>query len=150
MMDLVVGIGNELRTDDGVGARIVRDLPDRPGVETAVVHQLTPDLVETLGRAGRVLFVDAHARDTRLALSPLSGTAVGGGIGHALAPQALIAWTAATCGRAPEGWLLSVPARSFAVGDALTPDVERALPAARQAVLDWIDRREASGCEEEA
>lgn len=149
-MDLVVGIGNELRTDDGVGARIVRDLPRRAGVETAVVHQLTPDLVETLGRAERVLFVDAHRTEATLRLRPLRRSASSGGLGHAIAPESIIAWTEAACGRAPAGWLLSVPACSFAVGDALSPDVERALPDAERAVLDWLDRREPSASEEDA
>ena len=71
-MDLVVGIGNELRSDDGVGIRVVRALPARRGVETTIVHQLTPDLVEALGRAERVLFVDAHASETRLRLARLA------------------------------------------------------------------------------
>lgn len=149
-MDLVVGIGNELRSDDGIGVHIVRALPERPGVETAVVHQLTLDLVEALGRAERVLFVDAHATETRLRLGPLREQADTAGIGHALAPETLIAWTEATCGRAPAGWMLSVPACSFEIGDRFSPEAERAVPGARRAVLDWLDRREPSGSEEDA
>jgi hydrogenase maturation protease len=140
-MDLVVGIGNELRSDDGVGARIVRELPGRPDVETTVVHQLTLDLVATLGRAERVLFVDAHASETRLRLARVPERDGMLAMGHALAPEALIAWTSVECGRAPEGWVLSVPARSFEIGEALSPDVERAVPAARNAVLAWLDGR---------
>ncbi len=149
-MDLVVGIGNELRSDDGVGARVVRSLPGRAGVETAVVHQLTPDLVDALGRADRVLFVDAHATEPRLRLDPIEGGIGIHGFGHALAPEALLAWTEAACGRAPRGWVLCVPARSFAFGETLSPDVERAVPNVRRAVLDWLDGREPDGCEEDA
>jgi hydrogenase maturation protease len=138
-MDLVVGVGNELRSDDGVGARIVRALPARPDVETAVVHQLTFDLAETLGRARRVLFVDAHAQETRLRLARVSRYEMNAGVGHALVPEALLAWTSAACGRAPEAWVLSVPAQSFAFGEELSPDVERAVPAAERVVLDWLE-----------
>ncbi len=149
-MDLVVGIGNDLRSDDGIGVRVVQALPERPGVETAVVQQLTLDLVEALGRAERVLFVDAHATETCLRLDRLCERAVTAGIGHALAPEALIAWTEATCGRAPAGWVLSVPARSFEIGDRLSPEAERGVPGARRAVLDWLERRGPSGSEEDA
>jgi hydrogenase maturation protease len=138
-MDLVVGVGNELRSDDGVGVRIVRALPERSDVETVVVHQLTFDLAETLARARRVLFVDAHARETRMQLARVSRHEMGPGIGHALEPEALLAWTSAACGQAPEAWVLSVPAQSFEVGEQLSPDVERAVPAARRAVLDWLE-----------
>lgn len=137
-MDLVVGVGNELRSDDGVGARIVRALPAQPGVETAVVHQLTFDLTDAVGRARRVLFVDAHAEETHLRLSRVSPHGAVQGIGHALAPEALLAWTSAACGRAPDAWVLSVPAQSFDIGEELSPDVLRGLPAAEQAVLDWL------------
>jgi hydrogenase maturation protease len=137
-MNLVVGIGNELRSDDGVGARVVRALPERRGLETAVVHQLTPDLVEALARADRVLFVDAHASETRLRLVRLPEREPASGIGHALGPEALIAWTSAACGRAPEAWVLGIPAISFEIGESLSPDVERAVPMARQAVLAWL------------
>ncbi len=139
-MDLVVGIGNELRSDDGVGIRVVRALPARRGVETTTVHQLTPDLIEALGRAERVLFVDAHASETRLRLARLAQREISAGIGHALGPEALIAWTSMTCGRAPEGWMLSIPVVSFAVGEELSAEVARELPAAQDAVLAWLDR----------
>jgi hydrogenase maturation protease len=139
-MDLVVGIGNELRSDDGVGIRVVTSLPPRLGVKTAVVHQLTPDLVDVLGSAERVLFVDAHATERCLRLARLCEGGAPPTVGHTLAPETLLAWTRAACGRAPEGWVLTVPAQSFAMGESLSPETERAVPAARRAALDWLDR----------
>jgi hydrogenase maturation protease len=140
-MDLVVGIGNELRSDDGVGIRVVASLPPRLGVETAVVQQLTPDLVDLLGRAERVLFVDAHATERCLRLARLSEGGAPPAVGHVLEPEILLAWTRVACGRAPEGWALTVPAQSFAMGEGLSPETERAVPGARRAALDWLDRR---------
>jgi hydrogenase maturation protease len=140
-MDLVVGIGNELRSDDGVGICVVESLPPRQDVETVTVHQLVPDLVDLLGRAERVLFVDAHATERCLRLARLNEDGAPPVVGHALAPETLLAWTRAACGRAPEGWALTVPAQSFAMGEGLSPETERAVPAARRAALDWLDRR---------
>ena len=61
---LVIGIGNPLRGDDGVGWALVEDLeaslPDPgPCLELRVVHQLTPELAVELAEAQRVLFIDA-------------------------------------------------------------------------------------------
>ena len=138
-MDLVVGIGNTLRSDDGVGIRVVESLTPRDGVETALVHELTPDLVDALGRAERVLFIDAHATDRHLRLSPVRTDEARTAMGHSLSPESLLVWTAAACGRAPEGWLLAVPARSFDVGESLSPETERVVPEARRAALDWLE-----------
>ncbi|MEW5825640.1 MAG: hydrogenase maturation protease [Candidatus Bipolaricaulota bacterium] len=139
-MDVVIGIGNELRGDDGVGLRVVRGLPSRPYVTTVAVHQLTPDLAELLSEAERVLFVDAHARATTLQLQAVAPSEFAGGIGHSVVPGTLLAWTAALSGRVPEGWVLGIPAQTFDVGEELSPEAERAVPAARRAVLKWLDR----------
>src|SRR5215472_4005839 len=59
---LIIGYGNPLRADDGVGWRmacrlgeLVRDEP----FEVLAVHQLTPELAEPISRAELVIFVDA-------------------------------------------------------------------------------------------
>jgi hydrogenase maturation protease len=43
---LVIGYGNELRSDDGVGPRVARAVAEwrLPGVEAIAVHQLTLEL----------------------------------------------------------------------------------------------------------
>jgi len=148
-MDLILGVGNELRGDDGVGARVVGLLPPRAGVETGVVHQLTPELADRLCVAGRVLFVDAHVAGDAVRLSPLKPTATASVLGHALTPEALLGWTWVIHGRAPEGWLLTVPARSFALGQTLSPETEGAVPEACETVLSWLERQASHGVLEE-
>ncbi|MCX6094234.1 MAG: hydrogenase maturation protease [Candidatus Bipolaricaulota bacterium] len=148
-MDLILGIGNELRGDDGVGARVVELLPPRAGVETGVVHQLTPELADRLCRAGRVLFVDAHVADDAVRLSPLKPVARAGVLGHALTPEALLEWTRMVHGRAPEGWLLTVPARSFALGESLSAEAESAVPEACETALSWLEHPASHGVLEE-
>lgn len=61
---LLIGIGNPLRGDDGVGWRLVEELErtggDRePSAHRRVVHQLTPELATDLAASSRVLFIDA-------------------------------------------------------------------------------------------
>ncbi|MFM7313194.1 MAG: hypothetical protein ACKO0M_08520 [Cyanobium sp.] len=65
---LVIGIGNRLRGDDGVGFWLAEraeglQLP----VKVKAVHQLTPELVDDLAGAARVLFIDAWIVGGRLA-----------------------------------------------------------------------------------
>src|SRR5690348_4191750 len=55
---LVIGYGNPLRRDDGVGWAVASGLAGR--FETIAVHQLTPELAEPISRARHVVFVDAE------------------------------------------------------------------------------------------
>ena len=58
--DLVIGIGNTLRGDDGVGWWLAQRAERwRPAVQVRVVQQLTPELAAELAPVNRVLFIDA-------------------------------------------------------------------------------------------
>ena len=52
---LVIGVGNPLREDDGVGWRLAEALA-QAGVEVHTCHQLLPELAAELGRVDLVLF----------------------------------------------------------------------------------------------
>ena len=58
-MILVIGYGNELRRDDGLGPRVAASLAG-PGVRALAVRQLTPELAEEVATARLVVFVDAR------------------------------------------------------------------------------------------
>ena len=56
---LVIGIGNPLRGDDGIGWRLAAQLPAGSGLGVRCRQQLTPELAEELAAVERVLFLDA-------------------------------------------------------------------------------------------
>ena len=58
---LVIGYGNTLRGDDGVGQRVAEEivLLELPAVQAIARHQLTPELAEPISKARAVIFVDA-------------------------------------------------------------------------------------------
>ena len=58
---LVIGYGNTLRGDDGVGPRVVEAIGTLglPGVRTLICPLLTPELADPISRAEKVIFVDA-------------------------------------------------------------------------------------------
>ncbi len=58
--DLVIGLGNSLRGDDGVGCWLAQRAERwLPAERVRAVRQLTPELADDLAAAGRVLFIDA-------------------------------------------------------------------------------------------
>jgi hydrogenase maturation protease len=57
---LIVGYGNPLRGDDGLGWHAAEALRAAlPEAEILAVHQLTPELAEDASRAELVIFLDA-------------------------------------------------------------------------------------------
>src|SRR5262249_5822451 len=104
---LVIGYGNELRCDDGVGPRAARAVAawQLPGVAAVAAHQLTPELAERIGAAERVVFVDAGPGDVVLTRSIEPGRAALV-LGHTGEPRELLALAEALYGRRPEAWLI--------------------------------------------
>ena len=135
-MDIVIGIGNELRGDDGIGARVVDAIPSRADLETMTVHQLVPELAEKIQRARRVLFVDASLGD-ELCLTQLASSDHRG-LGHACSPTALLGWTRLAYDREPESWLLSIPGSSFEFGEDPSPRTAAYLPEALERIESWL------------
>jgi hydrogenase maturation protease len=60
----IVGIGNTLRSDDGVGAYIVQAIDDKhlPEVNCMVMQQLQTELMEDLTQYKMVIIVDAAVK----------------------------------------------------------------------------------------
>ncbi len=138
-MDIVIGIGNEIRGDDGIGPRVVDAIPIRPDLEALTVHQLVPELAERIKGARRVLFVDASLESGDMRLTHISPSPHHG-LGHACSPAALLGWTEIAFERAPESWLLSIPGSSFEYGDEPSPQTAARLPEALNRIETWLNQ----------
>ena len=138
MQTLVVGYGNTLRRDDGLGIRAAEALlssPLPPGVTVLTCQQLLPELAATLAKFDQVIFMDAsapgflsrragaiqslfvHPHDTQPA-----------GITHFFGPTALLALAHTLYGRAPAARLFTMQADNFDLSEELSPVVAAALP----------------------
>jgi hydrogenase maturation protease len=139
---VVVGYGNELRRDDGLGPAVARTVASwgRPGVSAVAAHQLTPELAATLAGAERAWFVDARADDAGagVCVGPVEPRDGAGPTGHALDPWRLLALTRAAFGRCPEAWLVTVPAADLGFGEGLSPGGEQGRVAALRLLELWL------------
>lgn len=137
---VVVGYGNPLRGDDGVGPAAIdylERLPLPPDTGLVTCQQLTPDLAETLSTAKRIILIDASVENPpgAIVLKQVAPVPWLGGFHHHLEPAALLACIKALYGAEPEMWLLTVSSRSMAVGMGLSPLIEAAIPAIGEQVL---------------
>jgi len=139
---LVVGFGNTLRCDDGVGPRVAEsvELLGLPGVLTLSCHQLTPELAYPVSMAGSVVFVDAAVDEPgQLSVRHLEPTRSSLVLEHAPNPGTLLALSRDAFGRAPEAWMITVPAEVLGFGEELSPVAKRGVRKAVQAVRDLYE-----------
>ena len=143
-VDLVIGVGNPLRGDDGVGWWLARQAQ---GAERAplvrLVPQLTPELALEVAAARRVLFVDAWCAAGPAGMPQLrrlwpGGAAHGVAGGHQLDPGGVLALATLFRDDPPSAWLLLLPAYAFPHGTALSAAARRHLPQALQLLRRWL------------
>jgi hydrogenase maturation protease len=133
---LVIGYGNPLRSDDGVGQQMAQAIAgwELPKVEAIAVHQLTPELVEPLSMVDLAIFIDAYPADTlqNVQIRLLEPAKSGITAGHWCEPQVLLALTQALYNYQPQAWWMMVPGTSFDLGECLSPVAQQGMEAALQ------------------
>jgi hydrogenase maturation protease len=141
---LVIGYGNALRSDDGLGWRAAERLAVDPRLDGVTVmgrHQLTPELALDVSRAGLVVFVDAsHGPPAGTFTVEWRQATAGSGTGwsHILSPSSLVDLARELYGHAPDVVIVRVGAESLMIGDRLSPVVEASLPGLVDALADLI------------
>ncbi|MGC9502179.1 hydrogenase maturation protease [Baaleninema sp.] len=123
---LVIGYGNSLRGDDGIGRVVAEQVADwnLPHVRSLSLHQLTPELAEELSRVDRAVFIDACIDSHSIRIEPVEADAETQVLGHSLTPRSLLGMAQWLYDRTPEAWLISVPGETFEFSDRLSPTAE--------------------------
>jgi hydrogenase maturation protease len=141
---LVIGYGNTLRKDDGVGPAVAEAVAalGLTGVEALSCPLLAPELADPISTARVVLFVDAAVdapREVqRRSLAPAESSQV---LAHAADPRTLLALSRDLFGHAPEAWWLTIPVEDLTIGEGFSPLALRGLETA----LHEVKRMASSG-----
>jgi hydrogenase maturation protease len=134
---LVIGYGNTLRGDDGVGPRVAEAVAalQLPDVHALVCPQLSPEHADPIAKARVVVFVDAAVdapREVQLRrLEPADASQL---MAHAADPRTMLALSRDVFGRVPEAWLLTIPAETLEFSETLSPVAQRGLELAVQEI----------------
>jgi hydrogenase maturation protease len=142
---LILAYGNPLRGDDGIGPEAgerLRSIIHDPDVEIRTMHQLTPELMEPISRAARVIFIDAcqgavPGEISERAIEPSAGATR---FTHHATPEALLAGARALYGRAAAATILTVAGAEFSLSSGLSPAAERSLDGVVAATLRLLAR----------
>lgn len=141
---LIIGYGNPLRCDDGVGWRAAEQLSTEIGdedVEILARQQLTPELAEAISRCKRVIFIDAcidcHPGSIKIKkILPVSAS--DNIFLHHLTPTALMTMARVLYKVFPEAFVLTVGGYSCDFGERLSPAAAKALPALLETVKSMV------------
>jgi hydrogenase maturation protease len=146
---LVLAYGNPLRGDDGVARHIAQALGKTlhdPSTEIVILHQLTPELAETVSKAEAVIFLDAvaGALPGHISLESLDAAPSDSATWtHILTPSSLLALSRALYRKAPaRALLLTVGGGSFEFADDLSDPVRRAIPEAVRKIVELVQLQE--------
>jgi hydrogenase maturation protease len=130
---LIIGYGNPLRGDDGFGwhaAVRLREVIDDAGIEILAVQQLTPELMDPISRARRVIFIDAAVGEEPGKLTVATLETTGGpapAFTHFATPAALLEGARSLYGAKPEALLITVVGFDFELGENLSEPMQLAL-----------------------
>lgn len=142
---LLVGYGNAMRSDDGLGWHAAERLAEDQRLAGSVVlqrQQLTPELALDISESALVVLIDAS---TALAPGVFSVTMVEPAAdvldrtwSHHVSPTTLVAIARELYGRACEVYVVSCGVQSLDIGDRLSPVVEQALPQMVDAIAELV------------
>jgi hydrogenase maturation protease len=133
---LVIGFGNSVRGDDGVGVMAAEAVASwgLENVRAVAVPQLVPELAQVLATVDFAVFLDACLGDQAATASCClidesepEGKLISC---HVIGPVALLRLGRYTYGSAPRSWLITIPAVDMRVGDRLSITAERGLSEA--------------------
>ena len=163
---LVIGFGNVYRRDDGVAfvlLNAVRERLERPPfdmdddgfddlgheVDTIVLHQLVPELVDVVAPYDLILFLDAHvgAIDVPIYEEELEACFKSATVSHQLHPCTVLALVEQMHHRTPRGVLISIRGYDFQFGEGLSEQTAAIVPEAVERVMALLGKpAQSSAC----
>jgi len=143
---LVIGYGNSLRGDDGIGwvaaEQLAESLPDSQ-VRVFVRQQLMLELAPQIAESDRLILIDAAANGIagHVSVEKIEpADASSETFSHHLKPATLLACAKQLYGSSPETWLVSIGGESFECSDQLSPTVAAKVPEVLTRVRELIGK----------
>ncbi len=145
MTALIIGYGNDLRSDDGIGPAIARAIEawDLPHVQVLAVPQLLPEFAERLAQVDQAYFVDAypasqdpnHEGDPKVQIQLLKPAESSSLTSHHVSdPTVLLALSQRLYDRCPQAWWVMIPGVGFELGEQFSSVAEQG----RQEALEML------------
>lgn len=137
---LIIGFGNPLREDDGLGWRAAELIEsEQPDAAVIKCHQLTPELAEAISQASLVIFLDASMNQAPGEVSTQHiGRENPQALSHHLSPAQLMGFTEQLFGETPRSFLITCRIENVGWSEELSRRSQRSaerMAAAAQALV---------------
>ncbi len=138
---LVIGYGNSLRCDDGVGQLVAIEVEklNLYQVRSIYLHQLTPELAEKIAEFENIIFIDASIESEQLKLTKLKYSQVNNNWTHHLTPESLIYLTEFLYQKTPQAWLITIPIKKINFGEKISNFAEEGKQEALEIIKNMIE-----------
>jgi len=130
---LIIGYGNPLRSDDGLGWRAATELSRKLSGEDSDIlscHQLTPELAAPVSTAEVVFFIDAaqNGEPGDIRCNTVVPETWNPRFSHDLSPGAILTLAQQLYGSFPPSFVVSLCGRCFEHGKTLSHEVQVSIP----------------------
>ena len=139
---LILGIGNPLRGDDGIGAYVCAQLEElnTPRLSVQTTHQLHTEWIFTFQQYDAVLLIDASLSDQDVLIRPISrAPASSSNLSHHMAASQVAALTSLIVGSATRFFECAVPGDAFGLSDQLSEKGKMHADLAVAMITGWLD-----------
>jgi hydrogenase maturation protease len=147
---LVVGYGNPLRADDGLGCHVARqvahDFRGDERVEVVPCHQLAPEIAKEIAESEFAIFIDATTEGepgTITETSVLPDTSFAGTFTESMSPETLLASAKALYGACPAAVVFKMTGWCFDFGEQMSVVVSERLQSLVRMIEKNIEEHEA-------
>jgi hydrogenase maturation protease len=141
---LLIGIGNTLRGDDGVGIRVAERARGRfTDLDVECLHGLSPEIAEAVARYDLVIIVDASLATPSLRTSEVTAAASGESLqAHTMSPAGILGLAKTLYHRVPHRTvLIEVPVTSCEYSEELSPASAAQVEPCLEIVGSYLARR---------
>lgn len=137
---IAICIGNTLRGDDGFAWHVAEELKrqDSANLRVLKVHQLSPELAESVSEVDLAVFVDAsaHGEPGALTCDPVTTAEADLRFSHDITPATVLQMAKTLYGHEPKAFLICAAGKVFEHCESLSQEVSSAVPAAVAKVLE--------------
>jgi hydrogenase maturation protease len=137
----IAGIGNPIRTDDGIGYYVCSQLDklQLAGITTMPVHQLQVELIETFSIFDYVILVDAAVNGGDVEFHPLTkGNSSALSSSHHINPEMLFSLSELLKGSRLHMFICKIKGVDFGFGEQLSPVALMHADKAIKIIENWI------------
>jgi hydrogenase maturation protease len=141
----IIGIGNPMRADDGVGAFVCEILGEKKidGLTCIIKHQLDFGITEELISFDEVIFIDASIETTSISLQELKGEDnCSPSFSHHLQASMVAKLAKELFDTHTRFYICSVGSNRFGMGAAISAKARHNAHAAVSLLTDWIKARD--------